>query len=532
MGRLKTRGQTMISGLIRSTYRGRFFILLISMLVSQAFAQSSSGLAVRSHTVYGTTVGSAMDQPSRMAWKTEIEIPGTKQTVDDLTAASYFKDEINTLLNQLDEMDRGWLDTDTGDVGSSQTSQTPQASAQPPPAQPAELEHPDLIDGTMSVEGDLADDNAPQTSFFRRQTRLDRWFAWKRKVQENHGFSFGGSWGVLWQNFTNARNSQPNAIGSKLTLNFSYVLLNRRKPNALTFDLAVEDRRPLGTNLPPLQGGFGAGSAVPTAATWGIFDHIGITQAYIRQTLAANRFQWTIGKIFAPNYLDAFPFFDDNRQFLSQAFSTSPTIPSPLRGFGWVVAAYPTNGSLYLKSGMFTTHSDNVGSTISDFFSKNEHFYMFEVGSTSLARTGVPIQARGPMDANNVHLTWWYRNALSDGSPRSYGLAFNANRMAGSQVMWLVRSGWSVGFLSNWALSGGVGWRSPKTTSDLFGTGLGWARPVGTVLRSQYTWEAFYRFHVTTNFALTPDFQLVLHPSLNPNVDTIWVTSLRGRLTF
>jgi hypothetical protein len=52
----------------------------------------------------------------------------------------------------------------------------------------------------------------------------------------------------------------------------------------------------------------GAGSAVPTAATWGQFD-IGITQAYLRLSLAANRFQWTIGKIFAPNYLDAYPFF-------------------------------------------------------------------------------------------------------------------------------------------------------------------------------------------------------------------------------
>jgi carbohydrate-selective porin OprB len=296
--------------------------------------------------------------------------------------------------------------------------------------------------------------------------------------------------------------------------------------------MAVEDRRPLGTNLPPLFGGLGAGSIVPTAATWGEFDHIGISQAYIRQNLVSNRFQYTIGKIFAPNYLDAYPFFDDNRQFLSQQFSTNPTIPSPLRGFGWVVAAFPTNRSLYLKSGMFTTHSDNVGSTISDFFSKNEHFYMFEVGSSGLARTGIPIQARGPMDANNIHLTWWYRNALSTGAPRSYGLAFNANRMIGSQVMWFVRSGWSTGFAANWALSGGLGWRPAKTTSDLFGAGFGWTRPVGPVLRSQYTAETFYRFHVTPNFALTPDFQLVIHPSLNPTVSTIWVTSLRARLSF
>ena len=154
--------------LIHSTRRRCFFILLISMLISQAFAQSPPGLAIKSHTVYEAAVGSAQEQPSWKAWKTEIEIPGTKQTVEDLTAASYFKEEIYTLLNQLDDMDRGWADNEGGDFDLNQTSQPPQTS----PTPPTEPEHPDLLDGTMSVEGDLADDNAPQTSFFRRQTML------------------------------------------------------------------------------------------------------------------------------------------------------------------------------------------------------------------------------------------------------------------------------------------------------------------------------------------------------------------------
>ena len=104
----------------------------------------------------------------------------------------------------------------------------------------------------------------------------------------------------------------------------------------------------------------GAGSVVPTAATWGQFD-LGITQAYIRQNLFANHFQYTVGKIFAPNFIDAYPFFDDNRQFLSQQFSTSPTIASPLRGFGAVGAWFPTKRGLYIKSGMFTSQQQRHG---------------------------------------------------------------------------------------------------------------------------------------------------------------------------
>jgi hypothetical protein len=464
--------------------------------------------------------------------------PGVEPVIGDISgdisAEEYFRHEMLLLLSRkmvtsnitlAEAIGQGWSDAEAAGGQNPQTPQAQSTASTPPP----EPEVPALLDGTLAVQGDSKDDDKPQTSFFRRPSALDGWFAWKRKLTEKYGFTFGGSWGVLWQNYTNARNAQPNAIGSKVTLNFSQAIINRGKPNVFAFDLAVEDRRPLGTNLPPLFGSLGAGSAVPTAATFGQFD-IGITQAYIRQNVARNRFQYTIGKIFAPNYVDAYPFFDDNRQFLSQAFSTSPTMASPLRGFGWVTAAFPSR-SLYLKGGMFTTHSSDTGSTISDFFSKNEHFYFFEAGTSGLARTPTPIQARGPMDANNIHLTYWYRNALSDGSPRMYGLAFNANRMIGSQYMWFVRSGWSVAYLANWALSGGLGWRPAKTTSDLFGIGFGWARPVGPI-RSQYNWETFYRFHITPNFALTPNFQLVIHPSLNPTVDTIWVTSLRARLSF
>jgi porin len=390
---------------------------------------------------------------------------------------------------------------------------------------------PDLLDGSLSVLGDLMEDEAPQTSFFRRPTAFEPWFAWKQRLREETGLNFGGSWGVLWQNFSTSAIDQRNAFGSKLTLNFSYDLLNRGARNALSLDVAVEDRRALGPELPPLQAGIGAGSIVPTAATWGQFD-LGVTQAYLRQNLFDNHFQYSVGKVFAPNFIDAYPFFDDNRQFLSQQFSTSPTIASPLRGFGAVAAWYPTDSGLYLKPGVFTNHSSDTGSTISDFFDKNERFYMFEAGFSSLAQSGVPIQARGPMDANNIHLTGWYREPEENGMQRAYGVAFNANYMYGDNTMWFLRAGWSDGWVNDRAVSAGLGWRPPDATSDLFGFGVGWTRPSSSFLESQYTGEIFYRFNITPNFAITPDLEYIAHPSLNPGVDQIWVFSLRGRIVF
>ena len=299
--------------------------------------------------------------------------------------------------------------------------------------------YPDLLDGTLSASGELEEEETPGSGLFRFPTLLDPWFTYKAMLRDRYGFSIGGSYGVLWQNYSESLIGEENAVGGKFTLNTSLDLLNRGMPNALTFDMAVEDRRPLGTDQPPLIGGLQAGSLTATAATWGEFD-LGITQAYIRQNLFDNRFQYAIGKLFAPNYVNAYPFFDDNRQFLNQSFTTSPTIAVPLRGFGLTGAVYPTQDNFYVSAGMFTPYSDDTGWTIDDFFERNQYFYNVEFGWSDLAAAGVPIQARGPMDANNFHVNLWYRDQLDDGTPEAYGAAFNANYKVGSNFMWFLRA--------------------------------------------------------------------------------------------
>jgi porin len=136
---------------------------------------------------------------------------------------------------------------------------------------------------------------------------------------------------------------------------------------------------------------------------------------------------------------------------------------------------------------------------------------MFEAGLSSLAREGAPIQARAPTDANNIHVTSWYRDP-TNGSPRAYGFAFNANYKVGSQVVWFLRGGWSKDFTNDGTVSGGLGWRPPKSKSDLLGAGFGWTHPASSMLHGQYTAETFYRFHLIPILAITPDLQLVSAP--------------------
>ena len=393
----------------------------------------------------------------------------------------------------------------------------------------------DRLDGTLSALGDLAEDEQVRRGLFRLPSGMQAWEDWKSRFRDETGIAIGGSLGALYQNYSDPLLGQEDAAGYKLTINLSKAIINAGRPDALTLDIALESRGPIDTPLPPLQAGIAAGNMVPTAATWGQFD-FGVSQFYLRQSLFDNRFQWAVGKLFAPNFVNAYPFFDDNRQFLNQNFATSPTIASALRGFGATALVYPTEGGLYIQGGIYTANSEDTGATIDNFIQIPEYFSTVEIGWSGLARTGTPIHARGPMDANNIHLTFWHKDAQPDAAtifqPEMQGVAFNANFMAGDNLMWFVRGGISDNWVTERALSGGIGYRPPSAPGDLFGLGVGWTSPENDAFRDATVVEAFYRFMVTPNFAITPDIQVINDPSLNPSIDQQVVLGLRARVTF
>jgi porin len=390
--------------------------------------------------------------------------------------------------------------------------------------------HPDILDGSLSGKGDLEADEA-ELAGLPPATPLQPWLDFKKKLLQQYGLAIAGSYGVLWQNYSSSLVGQDNSVGGKFTLNAGYALLNRGTPDTLWLESVIEDRRPLGTELAPLQAGLATGSAVATAPTWGQFD-LGVTQFYVRQNLFNNSFQYAIGKLFAPNFINPYPLFDDNRQFLSQMFTTSVTIPVPLRGFGAVAAWFPTDGGLYLKGGMYTVYSNDTGLTVNDFFTRPNYFYHVELGWSGSAGKGVPIQAFGPMDANNIHITAWHKDPEQFGPGEADGVAFNANYLVRDNLMVFLRGGWSEGWVINQNLNAGFGWRPLQTREDMFGFAAGEATPTNPSLRDQLIFETFYRYQLTSNLAFTPDLQLITHPALDPSKAEVFVFSLRTRLTF
>ena len=392
---------------------------------------------------------------------------------------------------------------------------------------------PDLLDGTLSGIGDEEENDEPKQSFLRFPSPLQPWLDFKQGVQAGVRVL---DWRVgrhAWPGCTpNSLTDNHNAVGQKFTLNVGQQILFRGTPDVMTVEAVIEDRGPVGTEFAPLQAGLRTGSSTATASTWGDFN-LGVTQLYVRQDLLDHHFQYTFGKVFAPNYVNPYPLFDDNRQYLNQMYTTSVTIPVPLRGFGAVAAIFPTNFGLYAKGGIYTVYSDDVGFTADSFFNRPQYFRHLELGWSGLAGTGTPIQARGPMDANNVSLTLWSKDANFDtGEAKSRGIAFNANYQFRPDMMAFLRGGWSEGWQLDRSLNGGWGWRPFQQYSDLFGLAAGWAEPANHNLRDQYVFEGFYRFQLTSQVAVTPDLQWILHPTLNPNTGSLWVASLRARVTF
>jgi porin len=79
----------------------------------------------------------------------------------------------------------------------------------------------------------------------------------------------------------------------------------------------------------------------------------------------------------------------------------------------------------------------------------------------------------------------------------------------------------------------GVGLEEPfGQNADLIGIGFSWGQPANRALRDQYTLEAFYRVLITPHTHLTPDVQVIVDPSEEPDRDVVTVFGLRLRTLY
>jgi porin len=82
-------------------------------------------------------------------------------------------------------------------------------------------------------------------------------------------------------------------------------------------------------------------------------------------------------------------------------------------------------------------------------------------------------------------------------------------------------------------ISGGVVFQNVLGQSDdVIGLAASRVELADASLREESTFEAFYRFHVTPEFSITPDVQLIENPANSTEYDRVTVWSLRARVVF
>ena len=185
---------------------------------------------------------------------------------------------------------------------------------------------------------------------------------------------------------------------------------------------------------------------------------------------------------------------------------------------------------LYLIGGVTNAYSDPtdpINDSFDRFFSDNEYFATLELGWT-------PSQEQ--IYTNNTHVTFWHVDSSPQaGAIEGWGVNFSHIQYIDGKWMPFVRGGYADdgGSLLQKSISGGFLYQSTPA-KNLLGVGLNWGEVNESTfapgLDDQITMEAFYRFQITQQFALTPNLQYLKDPALNPLDDSLWVIGLRARL--
>ena len=186
--------------------------------------------------------------------------------------------------------------------------------------------------------------------------------------------------------------------------------------------------------------------------------------------------------------------------------------------------------NMFLIGGLVNAYTDPTDpfETVGDFFSENEYFSSIELGWT---------RSQGRIYQDNMHLTLWHVDeSLPAETPGGWGVAFNYSRsLDEDRFMPFVRGGYADegGTLLQKSLSAGLGYNA-FSGRDQLGVAINWGEPnedsFGPDLDDQFVFEAYYRWQLTEQFAITPDIQYLKDPALNTEQDSLWVFGLRGRL--
>jgi len=373
---------------------------------------------------------------------------------------------------------------------------------------------------------------------------LEAWYDLKSRLAERYDLELSIAYSALYMQ---ANKSAPDpvrsaergfpvsgrkqALGGDVEIDGNLGLWGRDtlSPGRIVFK--GESRHGLGLPVLPARLNREIGSRWPTGTGYSEFD-LSLVEFWLKQNFAGDAVEIHIGKMFPLTQYDYFPLDNFRTDFSDGAFSFHPALALPDYGLGANVTVRPRR-EIYLRAGIDDANGQPERSGFQTTFGEREYFTVVEAGWDP----GFLDREPGSSYAD-YHVTVWHADEREKaGIPEGWGVTLSAFQRIGR---------WQP-FLRYSYSEGDMGGPSPVEhlvttgfavddilgrTADRVGIGLAWGRPSDALLRDQFTSEFYYRIQLTREFALTQSAQVIVNPAENPDVDTILVGGLRGRVQF
>jgi porin len=392
-----------------------------------------------------------------------------------------------------------------------------------------ELAEQDMPLGTASPEGvesQIDDQLLIQQSFLEREKDflgLPTYYAAQEWLDHKIGLRLGVAYTSLALGATDSLIGEPQgAAGGDFDFFGRWDTWGQKSGNLGTIGFNLRHRHAY-TDIPPSALGSAIGSL--WNVTGGFTDAgFEFTQLYLDQYFLDKKVGFRFGQMFMDSIFNTYEYKSAKLYFVNAAFSDNPAVAFPRYGVGFSSLIRPVDG-WYVLSGIGDSTGRQLTAGVPDLLANETFFTGLEIGWSPVA---------GPLTNHHFAVFVWHTPADSDSAtPDGDGLTFTYEWLPEKQYGFFARysgSATEATRVKHLATTGMV-WRGPLGRElDVVGVAGGFGSATRPGVDGQGVLEVFYRLQVTPLFQITPDIQLLIEPSQNPEQDFIAVFGIRGRI--